>query len=78
MYDTQYTTMHARTHARTHTHKHTHAHAGTGCLICGVCVCMCVYQVYAKDEKKFFADFTKAYVKLTENGCRNLATSGWF
>jgi hypothetical protein len=40
--------------------------------------CMCVYQVYAKDEKKFFADFTKAYVKLTENGCRNLATGGWF
>ncbi len=70
---------HARTHARTHTH--TQAHACTRrhvCLICGVCVCMCVYQVYAKDEKKFFADFTKAYVKLTENGCRNLATSGWF
>ena len=39
---------------------------------------MCVYQVYAKDEKKFFADFTQAYVKLTENGCRNLATGGWF
>jgi len=34
--------------------------------------------VYAKDEKKFFNDFTKAYVKLTENGCQNLAKGGWF
>jgi catalase (peroxidase I) len=34
--------------------------------------------VYAKDEKKFFADFAKAYAKLTENGCKNLEKSGWF
>ena len=61
-------TQHA--HARTRTH-------GVFYLRC-VRGCMCVYQVYAKDEKKFFADFTKAYVKLTENGCRNLATGGWF
>jgi len=38
----------------------------------------CGAQVYAKDEKKFFNDFTKAYVKLTENGCLNLAKRGWF
>lgn len=35
-------------------------------------------DVYAKDEKKFFADFTKAYAKLTENGCKNLEKGGWF
>jgi catalase (peroxidase I) len=29
-------------------------------------------EMYAKDEKKFFADFAKAYAKLTELGCRNL------
>mmetsp|Transcript_40913 Transcript_40913/g.102359 ORF Transcript_40913/g.102359 Transcript_40913/m.102359 type:complete len:332 (+) Transcript_40913:34-1029(+) len=36
-------------------------------------------EVYAKDEKKFFADFAKAYQKLTELGCRNLeGGKGWF
>jgi cytochrome c peroxidase len=36
-------------------------------------------QVYAKDEKKFFADFAKAYQKLTELGCNNLeGGKGWF
>eukprot|EP00802_Teleaulax_amphioxeia_P017321 Tamp_17473.p2 GENE.Tamp_17473~~Tamp_17473.p2 ORF type:complete len:340 (+),score=89.22 Tamp_17473:73-1020(+) len=35
-------------------------------------------EVYAKDEKKFLADFAKAYVKLTENGCRSLEKGGWF
>ncbi|KAJ1469661.1 heme peroxidase [Baffinella frigidus] len=36
-------------------------------------------DVYAKDEKKFFADFSKAFQKLTENGCRNLeGLKGWF
>ena len=37
-----------------------------------------IYKVYAKDEKKFLADFAKAYVKLTENGCRSLEKGGWF
>jgi catalase (peroxidase I) len=31
-----------------------------------------VVEIYAKDEKKFFSDFAKAYAKLTELGCRNL------
>jgi cytochrome c peroxidase len=36
-------------------------------------------EVYAKDEKKFFSDFSKAYQKLTELGCRNLkGGGGWF
>lgn len=36
-------------------------------------------QVYAKDEKKFFTDFAKAYQKLTELGCNNLeGGKGWF
>mmetsp|Transcript_8499 Transcript_8499/g.13389 ORF Transcript_8499/g.13389 Transcript_8499/m.13389 type:complete len:342 (-) Transcript_8499:213-1238(-) len=36
-------------------------------------------EVYAKDEKRFFADFAKVYQKLTENGCNNLeGGKGWF
>jgi len=36
-------------------------------------------DVYAKDEKRFFTDFSKAYQKLTELGCRNLeGGKGWF
>jgi len=30
-------------------------------------------ETYAKDEKRFFTDFAKAYAKLTELGCKNLA-----
>ncbi|GBG24070.1 Cytochrome c peroxidase, mitochondrial [Hondaea fermentalgiana] len=29
-------------------------------------------EKYAKDEEAFFQDFAKAWVKLTENGCKNL------
>ncbi|EKX41621.1 hypothetical protein GUITHDRAFT_164338 [Guillardia theta CCMP2712] len=36
-------------------------------------------EIYAKDEKRFFADFAKAYQKLTELGCNNLeGGKGWF
>lgn len=36
-------------------------------------------EVYAKDEKRFFNDFSKAFAKLTENGCTNLdGGKGWF
>jgi len=60
--------VYANTLQHTATHTTTHCNILTGCGA----------QVYAKDEKKFFNDFTKAYVKLTENGCQNLAKGGWF
>jgi catalase (peroxidase I) len=29
-------------------------------------------ELYRRDEKRFFADFAKAFKKLTELGCRTL------
>ncbi|CAH0475863.1 unnamed protein product [Peronospora belbahrii] len=34
-------------------------------------------EMYAKDEELWFQDFTKAFVKLTENGVKFEETSGW-
>ncbi|CAI5704677.1 unnamed protein product [Peronospora farinosa] len=34
-------------------------------------------EIYAKDENLWFKDFTKAFVKLTENGVKFPESSGW-
>ncbi|KAL4144638.1 hypothetical protein PRNP1_013764 [Phytophthora ramorum] len=34
-------------------------------------------ELYAKDEDLWFKDFSKAFVKLTENGVKFQETSGW-
>jgi len=35
-------------------------------------------EMYAKDEQVFFKDFSKAFSKLLELGCKNLESKGWF
>ena len=37
-----------------------------------------VVEKFAKDEDAFFAEFTRAWVKLTENGVKSFQKKGWF
>ena len=59
-----------------------HVHEATKCMMLISDVALLLdpefkkwVEVYAKDEKTFFADFTKAWVKLQENGCSNLKST---